>query len=66
MFWFLFPIILFNSTDETSLKNTSIPAHELHFTQMCEQYLLYQAKGNQELAAVRLGVVNELASHLQE
>ena len=48
------------------LENTSIPAHELHFRQMCKQYLLYQAKGNQELAAVRLGVVNEIVSHLQE
>ena len=58
--------MLFNSTDEMFLKNTIIPAHELHFTQIFEQYLQFQSNGDQEVAAVRLGIAIEVANNLQE
>ena len=66
MFMFLFSILLFNSTNEKCLEATRIPAYELHYTKAFEQYLHFQTKGNQPLAAVRLGIAKELVNHFQE
>ena len=62
---FMFLLVLFNSTDEKSLKDTLITGYELGFIQQLEEYLLGQ-KQNHALASVRLGKANELLNDIQE
>ena len=66
IFMFLFSIILFKSTVGPGLNNAQIAAHQLHFTQLLQQYLILQAKGNQSLAAMRLGIATEFITRISE
>ena len=66
IFMLLFSIILFTSTMGASSNNAHIAAHQLHFTQQTKQYLIFQAKGDQALAAVRLGIASEFIARISE
>jgi len=66
IFMFLFSIILFNSTSGSGLNNAHIAAHHLHFTQLLKEYLTFQARGNQGLAAKRLGIATEFITRISE
>ena len=66
IFMFIFSIILFSSTVKSSSNNEKIAAHQLHFTQQTKQYLIFQAKGDQGLAAVRLGTAEEFIAKISE
>ena len=66
IYMFLFSIILFNSTSESGLNNAHIAAHHLHFTQLLKEYITFQAKGNQWLAAIRLRIATEFITRKSE
>jgi len=65
IFGFLFPIMLFDTTGATDVDET-VFEHQLRHMQLLEEFLLIQLKGDRELAAVRLGMANELSYYLQQ
>ena len=65
-FMFLFAIVLFCTPLGASVNDAQISAHREHFTQRLQRYLIFQANGDQDLAARRLGKVMELITIIQE
>ena len=63
---FVFSTILFTPTVEANSNNAQIAAHQLHFHHMLKEYLLFQAKGDKGLAAVRLGISVEFIARISE
>ena len=57
---FLFPIILFDSTGDVALNNKLIPLHQSNFTQLLEHFVYYHVNGNDDLAAIRFGVMLDI------
>jgi hypothetical protein len=66
IFMFIFSIILFTPIVGSSSNNAQIAAHQLHFTQQAKQYIIFQAKGDHGLAAVRLGIAEEFIARISE
>ena len=66
IFMFFFSIILFKTAVRSGLNNAQLFTHQLHFTQLLQQYLIFQAKGNQGLAARRLGIAIECITRITE
>ena len=66
IFLFLFPIKLFDSTGNPPLISTNITTYKFNFMQLLERYLLFQSKGDHALAAIRLGIANEMTYYFQE
>ena len=66
IFSFLFPIVLFSSNENTSEQNTRVRMQGLKFLEMLQKYFLRQTDGNHGVAAVKLGIANELASDIRD
>ena len=66
IFSFLFPIVLFSSNENTSEQNTRVRMQGLKFLEMLQKYFLSQTDGNHGVAAVKLGIANELASDIRD
>ena len=66
IFMFLFSVILFHTTGETTVDDTQIEVHQLHFMELLRQHIIFQAMGDHQLAAIQLGIVNECITKICE
>ena len=68
IFQFLMPIILFSnsSVGKLSIDEDVIHGSQLHFIQQLHQYLLINEAGDKKVAAIRLGIANDLISRFRE
>ena len=68
VFQFLMPIVLFSEStiNENSLDKEVVSDHQLHFTQLLQQYLHIQENDNEKAGAIRFGISNDLISRFRE
>ena len=68
IFQFLIPIILFSncSVGKLSTEEYVIYGSQLNFMQQLHKYLLIKEGGNKKVAAIRLGIANDLISRFRE
>ena len=65
IFMFVFALLLFNSNGEEDSIIAKTSANELIFMQYLQEYLLFQSKGNQSKAAIRLGNMTDVIHFIQ-
>ena len=65
IFMFIFALLLFNSNDEEDSIMTKTSPNEIIFMQYLQEYLLFQSKGNQSKAAIRLGNMTDVIHFIQ-
>ena len=68
VFQFLMPIVLFSESTiyENCLDKELVSDHQLHFTQLLQQYLLIPENGNEGAGAIRFGIANDLIGRFRE
>ena len=68
VFQFLMPIVLFSESTiyENCLDKELVSDHQLHFTQLLQQYLLVRENGNDRAGAIRFGISNDLIARFRD
>ena len=62
---FVFALLLFNSNGEEDSIIAKTSANELIFMQYLQEYLLFQSKGSQSKAAIKLGNMTDVIHFIQ-